>query len=48
MGEENFRLRSTLECLAQVNTGLDQALDQIDAMGKPYLQLAHENAMLKR
>ena len=48
MGEENFRLRPTLECLAKVNTDLDQTLDELDAMGKAYLQLAHEHAVLKQ
>ena len=48
LGEENFRLRPTLVSLAQTNTDLDQTLDELDAMGKAYLQLALENAMLKQ
>jgi len=48
LGEENFRLRPTLVNLAQTNTDLDQTLDELDAMGKAYLQLALENAMLKQ
>ena len=47
LGEENFRLRPTLVNLPQTNTDLDQTLDELDAMGKAYLQLALENAMLK-
>jgi len=47
LGEENHRLRPTLVSLAQTNTDLDQTLDELDAMGKAYLQLALENAMLK-
>ena len=35
-------------CLAETNTGLDQALDELDVMGKAYLQLARENATLKQ
>ena len=34
--------------LAQTNTDLDQALDELDVMGKAYLQLARENAILKQ
>ena len=34
--------------LAQTNTDLDQALDELDVMGKAYLQLALENATLKQ
>ena len=34
--------------LAQTNTDLDQALDELDVMGKAYLQLARENATLKQ
>ena len=45
--EVNHRLRPTLMSLAQTNTDLDQALDELDVMGKAYLQLAQENAMLK-
>ena len=48
LGEENFRLRPTLVNLAQTNIDLDQTLDELDAMGKAYLQLALENAMLKQ
>jgi hypothetical protein len=48
LGEENFRLKPTLECLAEVNTYLYQTLDELDAMGKAYLQLAHEHAVLKQ
>ena len=48
LGEENFRLRPTLVSLNQTNTDLDQTLDELDAMGKAYLQLALENAMLKQ
>ena len=47
LGEENHRLRPTLVSLAQTNTDLDQTLDELDVMGKAYLQLALENAMLK-
>ena len=47
LGEENHRLRPTLVSLAQTNTDLDQTLDELDAMGKAYLQLAIENATLK-
>ena len=35
-------------CLAETNTDLDQALDELDVMGKAYLQLARENATLKQ
>ena len=35
-------------CLAETNTYLDQALDELDVMGKAYLQLARENATLKQ
>ena len=48
LGEANLRLRPTLLCLAETNTDLDQALDELDVMGKAYLQLAHENATLKQ
>ena len=48
LGEANLRLRPTLLCLAQTNTNLYQALDELDVMGKAYLQLAHENATLKQ
>ena len=48
LGEENFRLRPTLVSLVQTNIDLDQTLDELDAMGKAYLQLALENAMLKQ
>ena len=48
LGEENHRLRPTLVSLAQTNTDLDQALDELDVMGKAYLQLALENATLKQ
>ena len=48
LGEANLRLRPTLLCLAQTNTDLDQALDELDVMGKAYLQLARENATLKQ
>ena len=48
LGEANPRLRPTLMSLAQTNTDLDQALDELDAMGKAYLQLARENATLKQ
>ena len=48
LGEENHRLRPTLMSLAQTNTDLDQALDELDVMGKAYLQLALENATLKQ
>jgi len=48
LGEENHRLRPTLMSLAQTNTNLDQALDELDVMGKAYLQLALENATLKQ
>ena len=34
--------------LVQTNTDLDQALDELDVMGKAYLQLARENATLKQ
>ena len=44
----NLRLRPTLLCLAKTNTDLDQALDELDVMGKAYLQLALENATLKQ
>ena len=48
LGEENHKLRPTLVSLAQTNTDLDQALDELDVMGKAYLQLALENATLKQ
>ena len=48
LGEANLRLRPTLLCLAETNTDLDQALDELDVMGKAYLQLACENATLKQ
>ena len=48
LGEVNLRLRPILLCLAQTNTELDQALDELDVMGKAYLQLARENATLKQ
>ena len=48
LGEANPRLRPTLMSLAQTNTDLDQALDELDVMGKAYLQLACENATLKQ
>ena len=48
LGEVNLRLRPTLLCLAKTNTNLDQALDELDVMGKAYLQLACENATLKQ
>ena len=48
LGEANLRLRPTLLCLAETNTDLDQALDELDVMGKAYLQLARENATLKQ
>ena len=48
LGEANPRLRPTLMSLAQTNTDLDQALDELDVMGKAYLQLALENATLKQ
>ena len=35
--EANLRLRPTLLCLAQTNTDLDQALNELDVMGKTYL-----------
>ena len=35
-------------CLAETNTNLDHVLDELDVMGKPYLQLARENATLKQ
>ena len=37
LGEENHKLRPTLVSLAQTNTDLDQALDELDVMGKAYL-----------
>ena len=37
LGEVNLRLRPTLMSLAQTNTDLDQALDELDVMGKAYL-----------
>ena len=37
LGEVNLRLRPTLLCLAETNTDLDQALDELDVMGKAYL-----------
>ena len=48
LGEANLRLRPTLLCLAETNTDLDQTLDELDVMGKAYLQLARENATLKQ
>ena len=48
LGEVNHRLRPTLMSLAQTNTDFDQALDELDVMGKAYLQLARENATLKQ
>ena len=48
LGEENHRLRSTLMSLAQINTDLDQTLDELDVKGKAYLHLALENATLKQ
>ena len=35
-------------CLAETNTDLDQTLDELDVMGKAYMQLARENATLKQ
>ena len=35
-------------CLVETNTDLDQALDELDVMGKAYLQLARENEILKQ
>ena len=43
-----MRLRPTLLFLAQTNTDLDQALDELVVMGKAYLQLAREDATLKQ
>ena len=40
LGEVNPRLRPTLLCLAETNTDLDQILDELNVMGKAYLQLA--------
>ena len=37
LGEANPRLRPTLMSLVQINTDLDQALDELDVMGKAYL-----------
>jgi len=37
LGEANLRLRPTLLFLAETNTDLDQALDELDVMGKAYL-----------
>ena len=34
--------------LAQTNIDLDQALDELDFIGKAHLQLAQENATLKQ
>ena len=34
--------------LAQINTDLDQTLDELDVKGKAYLHLALENATLKQ
>ena len=48
LGEANLRLRPTLLCLAEINTDLDQTLDELDVMGKAYMQLARENATLKQ
>ena len=47
LGGANLRLRPTLLCLAEINTDLDQTLDELDVMGKAYMQLARENATLK-
>ena len=35
-------------CLAEINTNLDQTLDELDVMGRAYMQLARENATLKQ
>ena len=35
-------------CLAETHTDLDQALDELDVMGRAYMQLARENATLKQ
>jgi len=48
LGEANLRLRPTLLCLAETHTDLDQALDELDVMGRAYMQLARENATLKQ
>ena len=48
LGEVNLRLRPTLLCLAEINTDLDQTQDELDVMGRAYLQLARENATLKQ
>jgi hypothetical protein len=48
LGEMSFRLRPTLEYLGRVNTSLDQALDELDAVSKSYVQLSRENAELRR
>lgn len=48
LGEMSFRLRPTLEYLGTVNTSLDQALDELDAVRKSYVQLSRENAELRR
>ena len=48
LGEANLRLRPTLLCLAEINTDLDQTQDELDVMGRAYLQLARENATLKQ
>ena len=37
LGVVNHRLRPTLMSLAQTNTDLDQALDELDVMRKAYL-----------
>ena len=37
LGAVNLRLRPTLLCLAETNTDLDQALEELDVMGKAYL-----------
>ena len=35
-------------CLAETNTDLDQILDELNVMGRAYMQLARENATLKQ
>ena len=35
-------------CLAEINTNLDHTMDELDVMGKAYLQLGRENATLKQ
>jgi len=48
IGEMNYKLPSLLECEARLNTNLDQALDELDALREAYITVCHENLDLKR